>query len=129
MVKTFTAGAGVDVILDMVGAPYFQRNLRLLRKDGRLVSIAFLEGSRGEFDLLPIMLKRLTCTGSTMRSRSVEEKKSIRDALLASIWPRLAAGALLPHVCARFPLAEADAAHRLMESGQHIGKIVLDVAP
>lgn len=127
-VKSLTDGAGVDVILDMVGAPYFQRNLRLLRKDGRLVSIAFLEGSRGEFDLLPIMLKRLTCTGSTMRSRTVEEKKSIRDALLTHIWPKLSAGQLLPHVFARFPLAEAGAAHRLMESGRHIGKIVLDVA-
>lgn len=127
-VNSLTDGAGIDVVLDMVGAPYFQRNLRLLRKDGRLVSIAFLEGSRGEFDLLPIMLKRLTCTGSTMRSRSVEEKKTIRDALAGAIWPHLASGALLPHICARFPLAEASAAHRLMESGRHIGKIVLDVA-
>jgi putative PIG3 family NAD(P)H quinone oxidoreductase len=127
-VKSLTGGAGVDVVLDMVGAPYFQRNLSVLRRDGRLVSIAFLEGSRGEFDLLPIMMKRLTCTGSTMRSRTVAEKQAIRDALVAAIWPRLMAGDLLPHIFARFPLARAAAAHRLMESGQHIGKIVLDVA-
>lgn len=127
-IRILTDGAGVDVVLDMVGAPYFQRNLSLLRRDGRLVSIAFLEGSRGEFDLLPIMMKRLTCTGSTMRSRTVEEKKAIRDALAAAIWPRLTRGDLLPHIFARFPLAQAAAAHQLMESGKHIGKIVLDVA-
>lgn len=127
-IKALTDGAGVDVVLDMVGAPYFQRNLGVLRRDGRLVSIAFLEGSRGEFDLLPIMMKRLTCTGSTMRSRTVGEKQAIRDALTATIWPHLMAGDLLPHICARFPLTQAVAAHQLMESGQHIGKIVLDVA-
>lgn len=127
-VKTLTGGSGIDIVLDMVGAPYFQRNLSVLRRDGRLVSIAFLEGSRGEFDLLPIMMKRLTCTGSTMRSRTVEEKQAIRDALAAVIWPRLALGHLLPHICASFPLANAAEAHRLMESGRHIGKIVLDVA-
>jgi putative PIG3 family NAD(P)H quinone oxidoreductase len=127
-IKALTDGAGVDVILDMVGAPYFQRNLGVLRRDGRLVSIAFLEGSRGEFDLLPIMMKRLTCTGSTMRSRTVGEKQAIRDALTAAIWPHLMTGDLLPHICARFPLTQAVAAHQLMESGQHIGKIVLDVA-
>lgn len=127
-VKMLTGGSGVNIVLDMVGAPYFQRNLGVLCRDGRLVSIAFLEGSRGEFDLLPIMMKRLTCTGSTMRSRTIEEKQAIRNALAAAIWPRLAMGHLLPHIFARFPLAQAAEAHRLMESGQHIGKIVLDVA-
>jgi NADPH2:quinone reductase len=126
-VKDLTAGEGVDVVLDMVGAPYFQRNLSVLRRDGRLVEIAFLEGSKGEVDLLPIMLKRLVVTGSTLRPRSFEEKKAIRDALRASIWPALAAGRLHPHIDSVFPLAEAGAAHARMESGRHLGKIVLRV--
>jgi NADPH2:quinone reductase len=128
-VKRITDGGGVDVILDMVGAPYFQRNLAALRRDGRLVHLAFLEGSRGEVDLLPIMLKRLTVTGSTMRPRTPAEKTAIRDALAANIWPALSRGELLPHLHARFPLARAAEAHRLMESSKHIGKIVLEVGP
>jgi putative PIG3 family NAD(P)H quinone oxidoreductase len=126
-VKRITSGAGVDVILDMVGAPYLQRNLASLRRDGRLVYVAFLEGSKGEADLMPVMLKRLTITGSTMRPRTLAEKTSIRDALAANIWPALARGELLPHLFARFPLAQAADAHRLMESSRHIGKIVLEV--
>jgi putative PIG3 family NAD(P)H quinone oxidoreductase len=126
-VKRITAGAGVDVILDMVGAPYLQRNLASLRRDGRLVYVAFLEGSKGEADLMPVMLKRLTITGSTMRPRTLAEKTTIRDALAANIWPALARGELLPHLFARFPLAQAADAHRLMESSRHIGKIVLEV--
>ena len=126
-VKRITAGAGVDVILDMVGAPYLQRNLASLRRDGRLVYVAFLEGSKGEADLMPVMLKRLTITGSTMRPRTLAEKTAIRDALAANIWPALARGELLPHLFARFPLAQAADAHRLMESSRHIGKIVLEV--
>ena len=126
-VKAFTAGAGVDVVLDMVGAPYFQRNLASLRRDGRLVYVAFLEGSKGDLDLMPIMLKRLTITGSTMRPRTLAEKTAIRDALAANIWPALAEGRLLPHLFARFPLAQAADAHRLMDSSRHIGKIVLEV--
>jgi putative PIG3 family NAD(P)H quinone oxidoreductase len=126
-VKNITEGTGVDVILDMVGAPYLRRNLVSLRRDGRLVYIAFLEGSKGEADLLPIMMKRLTVTGSTMRPRTLAEKAAIRDALAVNIWPTLERGELLPHLFARFPLAQAAAAHRLMESSRHIGKIVLDV--
>ncbi len=126
-VKRITGGTGVDVVLDMVGAPYLQRNLASLRRDGRLVYVAFLEGSKGEADLLPIMVKRLTITGSTMRPRTLAEKTSIRDALAANIWPALARGELLPHLYARFPLAQAAEAHRLMESSNHIGKIVLEV--
>ena len=126
-VKNITGGTGVDVILDMVGAPYLQRNLATLRRDGRLVYIAFLEGSKGEADLLPIMMKRLTVTGSTMRPRSLAEKTAIRDALAVNVWPALERGELLPHLFARFPLAQAAEAHRLMESSRHIGKIVLDV--
>ena len=125
--KRLTDGAGVDVILDMVGAPYLQRNLASLRRDGRLVYVAFLEGSKGEADLMPVMIKRLTITGSTMRPRTVAEKAAIRDALAANIWPALARGELLPHLFARFPLAQATEAHRLMESSRHIGKIVLEV--
>ena len=126
-VKAHTCGEGVDVVLDMVGAPYLQKNLSVLRRDGRLVLIAFLEGSKGEFDLMPVMLKRLAITGSTMRPRTVAEKAAIRDALLERIWPEIAAGTLRPHVHAVFPLAEAAEAHRLMESSRHIGKIVLQV--
>ena len=126
-VRRLTGGSGVDVVLDMVGAPYLQRNLACLRRDGRLVIVAFLEGSKGDADLLPVMLKRLTITGSTMRPRTLEEKKAIRDALAANIWPALSRGELLPHLHARFPLARAAEAHRLMESSAHIGKIVLEV--
>jgi NADPH2:quinone reductase len=126
-VKELTAGEGVDVVLDMVGAPYLQKNVTLLRRDGRMVLIAFLEGSKAEFDFMPIMLKRLTITGSTMRPRTLAEKAAIRDALLKNIWPEIAAGRLRPHIHATFPLAEAGAAHRLMESSVHIGKIVLQV--
>ncbi len=124
-VKAATGGAGVDVVLDMVGASYFQRNLSLLKRDGRLVSIAFLEGSRGEFDLMPIMLKRLVVTGSTMRPRTLAEKEAIRDALEGRVWPAIAEGRVRSHVHATFPLAEAAEAHRLMESSRHIGKIML----
>jgi putative PIG3 family NAD(P)H quinone oxidoreductase len=128
-VRALTAGAGVDVILDMVGAPYFQRNLASLRRDGRLVYVAFLDGSKGEVDLMPIMLKRLTITGSTMRPRTLAEKTAIRDALAENIWPALGRGELLPHLFARFPLARVSDAHRLMESSRHIGKIVLEIGP
>jgi len=126
-VKELTGGEGVDVVLDMVGAPYLQKNLSLLRRDGRLVLIAFLEGSKGEFDLMPVMLKRLTITGSTMRPRTVAEKQAIRDALREHVWPEIAAGRMRPHIHAVFPLAQAGGAHRLMESSAHIGKIVLQV--
>ena len=122
-----TNGEGVDVILDMVGAKYLQRNLGLLRRDGRLVFIAFLGGNRSEIDLLPIMVKRLTITGSTMRPRTRAEKAAIRDALLERVWPALADGRIRSHIHATYPLAEAPAAHRLMESSRHIGKIVLRV--
>jgi putative PIG3 family NAD(P)H quinone oxidoreductase len=116
---------GVDVILDMVGAPYWQRNLSVLRKDGRLAYIAFLEGSSGEIDLLPLMLKRLRIMGSTLRPRSLAEKAALRDTLLREVWPRIDETGLTPHVCAQFPLADAAQAHALMESNGHIGKIVL----
>lgn len=123
-----TDGRGVDVILDMVGGPYLARNVRLLAPEGRLVQIAFLQGSRvGEFDFLPVMMKRLTITGSTLRPQSVEAKAAIARALEADVWPRLGNGALRVVVHRVFPLAQAADAHRLMESGEHLGKIVLQV--
>lgn len=126
-VKGYTDGEGVDVVLDMVGGAYLPRNAGVLRRDGRMVLIAFLEGSKVEFDFMPVMIKRLTITGSTMRPRSVAEKTAIRDALLARVWPELSAGRLRPHLHASFALADAAQAHHLMASSQHIGKIVLSV--
>jgi NADPH2:quinone reductase len=128
-IKALTGGRGVDVILDMVGAPYFPRNLRSLAMDGRLVQIAFLQGSKLEnFDLLPIMTRRLTVTGSTMRPRSTAQKGAIAAELRAKVWPLLSAGKCLPVIEKVFPLGEAAAAHALMESSAHIGKIMLKVA-
>lgn len=126
-VRRLTGDQGVDVILDMVGATYLQKNLSVLRKDGRLSIIAFLEGSKGEYDLMPVMLKRLVITGSTLRPRSVAEKAAIRDALRREVWPAVAEGRVRSRVHAVFPLAEAAQAHALMESSRHIGKILLQV--
>ncbi len=126
-VRELTGGAGVDVVLDMVGGAYIQKNIKVLRRDGRLVFIAFLQGSKSDVDFMPVMLNRLTITGSTMRPRSVEYKAAIRDALKREIWPALEAGRLKTHLFATYPLAQAAEAHRLMESSRHIGKIVLQV--
>jgi len=127
-VKTLTGGRGVDVILDMVGAPYAEKNIRSLGTDGRLVFIAFLEGSRTEkLDLLNIMTRRLTLTGSTMRPRTTAQKGAIAADLRAKVWPALDAGRCAPVIYKEFPLAEAAAAHALMESSAHIGKIMLRV--
>jgi len=128
-VKRLTDGRGVDVILDMVGAAYFQRNLRCLALDGRLVIIAFLGGHEAEkADLRPIMVKRLTVTGSTMRPRTTAQKGAIAAALEAKVWPLLAEGRCAPEIFRTFPLAQAAEAHRLMESSTHIGKIMLEVS-
>ncbi len=127
-VKRATERRLCDVVLDMVGAPYFARNLRCLRMDGRLVLIAFLGGEVADHaDLRPIMLKRLTVTGSTMRPRSTAQKGEIAQALREQVWPMLEAGRCLPHIHATFPLARAAEAHALMESSAHVGKIVLTV--
>lgn len=120
-----TNGRGIDVILDMVGGDYVAKNLDLLAVDGRLVQIAFLKSSRTEIDLMQVMRRRLTITGSTLRPRTAAEKGAIAAALEQHVWPLLNAGAVAPVVAATFPLADAAAAHRLMESSQHIGKIVL----
>jgi NADPH2:quinone reductase len=128
-VKRLTGARGVNVILDMVGAPYAQRNIRSLGMDGRLVLIAFLGGSKVEqFDLVQVMVKRLAITGSTMRPRSTAQKGAIAADLKAKVWPLLDAGKCAPVIHATFPLGRAAAAHRLMESSAHIGKIVLTVA-
>jgi NADPH2:quinone reductase len=127
-VKAATGGKGVDVVLDMVGAPYFARNIRCLRLDGRLVMIAFLNGHVADsVDLRPIMVKRLTITGSTMRPRTTKEKGAIAAALEAKVWPRLAKGECAPRIFQIFRLEEAAEAHRLMESSAHIGKIMMTV--
>ena len=128
-IKRLTGGSGVDVVLDMVGGPYAQRNVASLAPRGRLVLIAFLGGPKAEnFDFTQVMTKRLTITGSTMRPRSAEEKGALAASLRAKVWPLLEAGRAGPVIHAVFPLAEAAAAHRLMESSAHIGKIVLRVA-
>lgn len=126
-VKELTQGEGIDVVLDMVGGAYIAKNLHVLRREGRLVFIAFLQGSRAELDLMPVMIKRLTITGSTMRPRSIAEKAAIRDALRRDIWPAIEAHQIKVHVFATFELAAVGEAHRLMESSAHIGKIILRV--
>ncbi len=116
-----------DVILDMVGGDYVARNLRCAAPHGRIVNIAFQKGSKVEIDLLPIMVKRLTLTGSTLRPRSVAEKAEIARSLETRVWPLFAAGRCKPVIFKTFPLADAAGAHRLMETSQHVGKIVLTV--
>ena len=111
----------------MVGGDYVQRNYACAAMDGRIVQIAFLRGQKAEIDLNPIMRKRLTHTGSTLRPRSPQEKAEIADALLKAVWPKLAEGSWRPTIDSTFPLADAAGAHRRMESSRHFGKIVLDV--
>jgi NADPH2:quinone reductase len=126
---TVLKGKGIapDVILDMVGGDYVGRNLQAAAMHGRIVIIAFQQGSKLEAEFLPLMLKRLTLTGSTLRPRSVAEKAGIARALEERVWPLLAQGRCKPVMFKTFPLAEAAAAHRLMESSAHIGKIVLTI--
>jgi len=121
---------GVDVILDMVAGEYVMKNIRSLALEGRLVQIAFLKENRiADFDAMPIMLKRLTFTGSTLRPRTVEQKAAIATALAREVWPLFESGQLRTYLYRTFPVAEARAAHELMESSTHIGKIVLEVRP
>ena len=127
VVRELTGGAGVNVILDMVGGPYVARNLDALAVEGRLVQIAFLGGARAEIHLLPLMQRRLTVTGSTLRARSVEEKGAIARAVRREVWPLIESGRVRPVIHGVFPLASAAEAHRLMEKGSHIGKIILEV--
>jgi len=126
-VKSFTAGKGADVILDMVGGPYIQKNYEAAAQDGRIVQIAFQQGSKAEVDFMRLMLKRLTHTGSTLRSRPVAEKAAIAAAIVDKVFPLIAKGAYRPVMDETFPLAEAFKAHARMDASAHVGKIVLVV--
>jgi putative PIG3 family NAD(P)H quinone oxidoreductase len=127
-VHEWTEGRGVDAVVDIVGGAYYERNITALAKDGRLVLIGFLGGEIAEkVNLLTIALKRLTISGSTMRARTTAEKAAIAAEMREKIWPAMAAGRCLPNVNAVFPLEKAADAHRFMESGGHVGKIVLQV--
>jgi NADPH:quinone reductase-like Zn-dependent oxidoreductase len=116
---------GLDVILDMVGGDYIPKNLRLLKPDGRLVFINAMQGAKGEFNALDLMRRRLTLTGSTLRSREAGFKAELAADIKAQVWPLLEKGAFQPVIHQVFDLSEAAAAHALMESSKHIGKIIL----
>jgi len=127
VMRAQTGGKGVDVTLDMVAGSYVPRNLDIAALEGRVVVISLLGGSRAEINMGLILTKRLTLTGSTLRARSVAQKAEVADAVHKHIWPLLSAGRVRPVIHATFPLAEAAEAHRLMETSNHIGKIVLTV--
>ncbi len=126
-VEVMKAEGGADLILDMVGGEYLPRNVRALADDGRLVQIAFLQGPKVELNFAPLMMRRLTITGSTLRPQSDLAKARIAQALRSEVWPLLDAGRIAPVMDSTYPLAEAAAAHAHMESSTHIGKIVLEV--
>jgi putative PIG3 family NAD(P)H quinone oxidoreductase len=127
-VRELTGGRGVDLVLDIVGGHYLARNLACLATDGRLVQIGLMGGAaRAELDLRRVLARRLTITGSTLRPRSVAEKGQIAEALLREVWPLVERGAVKPIVYRTFPLARAADAHRLMESSEHVGKILLTI--
>ncbi len=125
VIRELTAGRGVDEIVDMVGGDYVARNLDLLAVEGRLVQIATQAGAKVEVNVMQIMQKRLTVTGSTLRARPIADKGTIAAQVYAHVWPLFESGAVKPIVHSTFPLRDAAAAHRLMESSTHIGKIVL----
>jgi NADPH:quinone reductase len=127
VMRAETKGQGVDITLDMVAGSYVQRNLDIAAVEGRVVTISLLGGSRAEINMGMILMKRLTLTGSTLRSRTVAQKAQVADAVRKNVWPLLAAGKVRPVIFATFPLAEASEAHRLMETSNHIGKIVLTI--
>jgi putative PIG3 family NAD(P)H quinone oxidoreductase len=122
-----TGGRGVDIVLDMVGGDYLPKNIAALAENGRHVSIAFQRGPRGELDLMQVMRKRLTLSGSMLRPRSVEYKSALADSLARDVWPLFAHGKLRAVIDTTFPLERAADAHRRMEAGEHVGKIVLEV--
>ncbi|RZS81551.1 NAD(P)H-quinone oxidoreductase [Pigmentiphaga kullae] len=126
-IKRLTDGRGVDVILDMVAGDYVARDIHCLAEDGRIVLIALLGGAKGEIDFARVLSRRLTITGSTLRPRSAQFKGEVAAALRRNVWPLFESGRLKPVVYATFPLREADKAHAMMESGEHVGKIVLTV--
>lgn len=125
VVKEATEKRGANVVLDMVGGDYIERNLKVAAKGGRIVNIAFLNGPSAEVNFTPLLVKHLTLTGSTLRPRSTKEKGAIAAALEETVWPLIEAGKIKPVIHAEFPLAEAEKAHEMMESSTHIGKIIL----
>jgi putative PIG3 family NAD(P)H quinone oxidoreductase len=127
VIKRVTASRGVDVILDIIGGDYLARNLDCLAKNGRLVQIGLMGGARAQLSLTPILQRRLTLTGSTLRPRTVEEKGALARDVEHHVWPLLASGKVAPVIYRTFPLAAAADAHRSLESGEHIGKVVLIV--
>jgi NADPH:quinone reductase len=127
-IAKITDNKGVNVILDMIGGDYFPRNLQCLSLEGRLVQIAVQQGPKSDINLLPVMLKRLTITGSTLRARDDRFKADIANKLLKNVWPLLISGRIKPIIHSTFALSDATKAHELMESSQHIGKIILKVA-
>ena len=124
-VESLTEGAGVNVVLDMIGGDYVARNMACLARDGRHVTIAFMRGPQAEISLLPILMKNITLTGSTLRRRPVAEKGRLARALGEHVWPWFAAGKVKPVISHRFALEEAEAAHRALENSEHFGKILL----
>jgi putative PIG3 family NAD(P)H quinone oxidoreductase len=126
-VARITGGQGVNAVLDMVGGDYLPRNLKCLAEDGRHVSIAVLGGPKAEIFIPQIMARRLTLTGSTLRARSVAFKTLVADELVRTVWPHAAAGRLKPVIDRVFPLSDAAGAHALMDSGAHVGKIVIEI--
>jgi len=126
--QRLTDGKGVDVVLDMVGGDYLPRNVKALADDGRHVSIATQRGAKAELSIADIMRRRLTLTGSTLRPRPVEFKTMVADEIAKTVWPYVEGGRLKPVIDRTFPLSDAAGAHARMEAGDHVGKIVLEVA-
>jgi putative PIG3 family NAD(P)H quinone oxidoreductase len=127
VLRSATEGRGIDVVLDMVGGSYAPRNIDLLAERGRLVQIATLQGPMATLNLLTVMRRRLTISGSTLRSRSVAEKTRIRDEVEREVWPLVARGELRPVIDTALPLVQAADAHRRLDEGSHVGKVVLEV--
>ncbi len=127
VIRAATQGYGIDVTLDMVAGSYIPRNIDIAAVEGRIVIISTLGGPKTELNMLPVMVKRLMLTGSTLRARSVAQKAAVADAMRQNVWPLISAGKVKPVIFKTFPLAEAAEAHRLMETSNHIGKIVLTV--
>jgi len=125
VIREQTAGRGVDVILDIIGGDYLPRNIEALAMNGRLVQIGLIGGARGSLNLSAVLQRRLTITGSTLRARTIDEKGALAADVEAHVWPLLASGAVAPVIDRVFPLAQAADAHRAIEAGTHIGKIVL----
>jgi NADPH2:quinone reductase len=127
--KSLTDNHGADIILDIVGGDYVQKNIKVAARKARLISLAFLQGSRVTVDLMPVMLKQLVVTGSTLRSQPLTEKARIAEQVKANLWPLVDSGLIEPIIDSVFPLGQAALAHQRMESSQHMGKILLDCQP